>query len=405
LGLNAFEIVTGQDFGFESSLRVFTDFGLLASEAAKLDGLHTTEADLLLAQLTFRTSGLEVRAGRQTYVDTMQYMAFDGARAKYVSPFGLGAEAYAGLWVKGGNLLGASVYQPDGTRETDSRRIALAIPTADSSLSEIEPVYGGKILIENLRKFSASAGYRKAVIAGKTDLERALVDVAYGSGLGFTALAGAEYDLYRMTLSQLRAQVRYDEAKLAITAEALRVSTVLSSNSIWYYFATAPRDEGRLRLDLMPGGPFRYYLQGVGSFYRVEVNPNTQLGNFIRSQPLGNSSNYGGNAGTSLQLARFHSSLDLTYRTGFGGTQAWADLTCGTSSRDAVYTWDIRISYANITDQLNPLLRGSFIGGQVWGSYRLTGSSRISAVLEENVNSFTRSDTKFFFVFDFRSLL
>jgi hypothetical protein len=42
---------------------------------------------------------------------------------------------------------------------------------------------------------------------------------------------------------------------------------------------------------------------------------------------------------------------------------------------------------------------------QLWGSYRLAASSRVSLVLEENVNNFTKSDTKVFFLFDFKSVL
>ncbi|QDE68378.1 hypothetical protein BHS09_16100 [Myxococcus xanthus] len=38
LGLNAFELATGEDMGFESNLRIWADFGLPRGEAALVDG-------------------------------------------------------------------------------------------------------------------------------------------------------------------------------------------------------------------------------------------------------------------------------------------------------------------------------------------------------------------------------
>lgn len=100
----------------------------------------------------------------------MDFMAFDGLRARYVHRLGVGAEAYGGLWVKGGSLLGSATFQPDGTRESDLARQAAA---SAANLSDLEPLYGAKLLLENLGGYSASVGHRKSLLAGKTDLERA----------------------------------------------------------------------------------------------------------------------------------------------------------------------------------------------------------------------------------------
>ncbi|HME90755.1 MAG TPA: hypothetical protein VKE49_04980, partial [Myxococcaceae bacterium] len=100
LGLNGFELITGEDFSFESSVRVYADFGLPRGEAAKLDGMPAEQIDLMYANARFRTGGLELQLGRQTYIDITDYMAFDGLRARYITKFYLGSEAYGGLWVK-----------------------------------------------------------------------------------------------------------------------------------------------------------------------------------------------------------------------------------------------------------------------------------------------------------------
>ena len=64
---------------------------------------------------------------------------------------------------------------------------------------------------------------------------------------------------------------------------------------------------------------------------------------------------------------------------------------------------DARFSLASVEDSMNPLLRGNFYGLQLWGSYLLSPAARLSAVFEENVNPFTRSDTKVFLLFDLRA--
>jgi hypothetical protein len=404
LGVNGFELITGEDLAFESSLRVFADFGLPNEEAAKLDGVSASDADLLYAFARFRTGPVEVQLGRQTYTDITDIMAFDGLRVRYVHRIGIGAEAYGGLWVKGGMLLGSSVYQPDGTRESDQRRIALGAADTNPNLDDIEPVFGAKLLVENIKGFSGSVGYRKAWLGGKTDLERATGEVRYGRGRGINFTGGVDYDLILSTLAQVRALVRWDETKFALSAEAIRTSPVLSAESIWYYFATAPRDELRLRADYTPVGPLRYYLQVLGSKYHTNINHTLSLAAALNDPALPSSLNAGGSAGATYQSGKFHSGLDVTYRNGYGGRQLWVDLTAGHTAEESRYTVDGRLSVANVADGFNPLLKGTFYGAQVWVSYLFSRAARGSVAFEENINDFTQSDFKVFFLFDVRTL-
>ena len=402
LTLDGFELVRGEDFGFETSLRVFADLGLPPGEATLLDGVRSTGMDLLYASVRYRKGGTEVQLGRQMYVDLMDYLSFDGLRVRYVSPWGLGAEAYGGLWVKGSSLFSSSVYQPDGTRETDARRLALLAPATDPSLGSAEPLWGAKVLLENLGGVFASVGYRKSWLDGYSDFERAAVEVKYGRGLGLSAGGGAEYDILSRQASQFRAQVRYDGSAWAVTAEALRVAPVLSSQSIWYYFANGSRDEVHLRGDYTPMGPVRYYLQLVGAQYETVINgTDMAIASILPSVPA--ALNAGGSAGAALHLTRFRAAADVTYRDGYGGRQLWVDLTGGTFADKDRYTLDGRLSLAAIQDAQNPLLAGTFGGLQVWGGYRLTPATRVSLVFEENVNAFAHFDTKVFFVFDLRA--
>jgi hypothetical protein len=406
LGLTGYELITGRDLGFESSLRIFADFGLPRGEAAKVDGLRSEEADLLYAFVRYaERNGFEGRLGRQVYGDVSDLLVFDGARLRYVSRWGPGVEVYGGLWVKGAGFLASSVYQPEGTRESDERRLEQGVPGADPTLTALEPVYGAKLLLEDVKGVSAALGYRRALVAGKTDLERTTLEARYGRGLGLGAVAGVDFDLLRMRLAQARAQVRWDGEHLAVSGEAMRLSPVFSADSIWYWFAFAPRDEARLRLDVFPRGPLRYYVQGVGSLYHTELNSSLRLAEAAREPGGPPSYTAGGSAGAALRAGRFRSALDVSYRRGFGGSQLWTDLTAGYGFGDGRFSLDGRLSVARIDDAFNPLLAGDFFGAQVWASQVLTRAARVSLVLEQNVNPYTRWDSKVFFLFDLKASL
>lgn len=407
LGLNGFELITGEDITFESSVRVYADFGLPRGEAAKIDGMPAEQADLLFANVRFRTGGLDLQLGRQTYVDVTDYLAFDGMRARYLTHLGLGIEAYGGLWVRSASVLGAPLYQLDGTRESDRRRIAAGDTSGDAALQDLEPVYGAKLLAENLKGISAAVGYRKAILSGKTDLERATAELKYGRGRGLNLLAGMDYDLFQSRVAQLRAQARLDETKFALMAEAMRLAPALSADSIWYYFSTAPRDELRVRGDYLPVGTLRYYLQGSASHYNNSVRrvDTPTLGSQIGEPGLSSSSTLGGASGLSFHEDDIRMAADVSIRRGFGGRQLWLDLTSGYVSPENHYTIDGRVSIANIADGLNPLLQGTFYGAQAWVSYLFTPRARGSLAVEGNVNAFTRFDFKVFLLFDLKALL
>jgi hypothetical protein len=406
LGLNAFELVTGQDLGFESNLRVFADLGLPRGEAEKVDGLRTEDVDVLHAYVRYARGGFEGRLGRQIYVDSMDIMALDGARVRYVTRLGLGVEAYGGLWVRSGTgFLASSVYQPDGTRESDARRLEQGVAGADENLDALAPTYGVKLLLEDLKGFSASLGYRKALVDGKTDLERAGLELRFGRGLGVNALAGLDLDLLQLRPAQVRAQVRLDRELFAVSAEALRFTPVFSADSIWYYFAFAPRDEARVRADIYPVGPLRYYVQGLASLYHTNINDNLGIATEVEGEGAPPSMNVGGGAGLSLRRGNLRSALDVTYRTGFGGDQLWVDLTGGYSFDRGLFDLDARLSVANVEDGFNPQLQGTFFGAQLWASRALSRAARVSLVLEQNVNPFSRADTKAFFLFDLKANL
>lgn len=402
LGLDAYELVTGQDLGFESDLRLYEDFGMPRGEANRLNGLRSEDADLLYANVHYRTGGLELRLGRQLYVDVMDMMAFDGVKARYTLSSGIGAEAYAGLWVKAASFLGSSVYQLDGTREVDPR--PATAPGVNPVLGDLEPLYGAKLFAQGFAGFSGALAYRHSFLDGKVTYQRAAAELRYGRGKGLNGFAGVDFDLLMLRLAQLRAELRYDGELFAVSGEVLRQAPVLSAESIWYYFATAPRDEANLRFDLFPVGPLRFYVRGTATRYNLEIN--TAVDPDIALDPaLQTSLTYGGSAGAALRLGRLRSALDVTYRRGPQERQLWIDATAGYVPEGGRFTLDGRISVANVNDGYNPYLRGTFFGAQAWASYLLSRAARVSFVLEENVNPTTLSEAKAFLLLDLKASL
>jgi hypothetical protein len=243
------------------------------------------------------------------------------------------------------------------------------------------------------------------MVAGKVDLERAAAELRYGRGLGFNAAAGAELDLFSAKLSQLRGTMRYDGDIFAVMAEVMRFSPVLSADSIWYYFAFAPRDEGRLRADWTPVGPFRFYGQLTVSRYNTAIGETRTLFPYVNDPAVTRPLVFGPTLGGAGRWRNFRTALDVSYRNGVGGQQTWVDLTGGYSPQFRPYSVDARLSYAWVNDPLNPYLRGSFWGAQLWASYAFSSAARLSAIVEENVNPFTRSETKLFLLFDLKATL
>ncbi len=407
LGLNGFEIIPKTPIGFESSIRVYADFGLPRGEANRVDGLRSEDADLLFANVYYRGPSLQFRLGRQLYTDVMDLMAFDGAWLRYVyrfaSGFGVGAEAYAGLWVKAGSVLGSSVYQPDGIRESDLRRVATMEAQPYAALDDIEPLVGAKVTLDGLYGVTANVGFRQAFLSGKTDIRRIGGDLKWSGFFGITVMAGVDFDMLLSRVANARWLGRWDADEMAIQLEYQRVSPVLSADSIFLYFAHAPRDGLRARFDYFPVGPLRVYVQGLVDFWGTPLNPNLGVGG-LTAADLPSNLSYGGGGGAMARFGSFRLQADVTLKTGYGGRQIWFDVNGGYVPLMGSLSAEARFSVANITDMVSSGLRGTYTGFQLYGGYMLTRASRMSLVFEANFGPATRSDLKVFALYDLKAV-
>jgi hypothetical protein len=408
LGLNAYELVPGQPVGFESSMRVFVDFGVPQEEAARLDGVRTAEADLMYANIIYSGDIFTVKIGRQTYTDVMDFVAFDGALVRISAPVAdgllrLGGEAYIGLWVKGSSAIASSQYQPDGIRESDLRRVGNYEVLPYGALDDIEPMFGVKAFIEGFKGVAVSAGFRQAWLSGKTDVQRLAIEGKYNGGFGLSLLGAFEYDLIMARISNARALARYDGGEFAFSVEYGRTSPVLSADSIFLYFSHMPRDAGRVRLDWYPIGPFRFYGHALGDIYHLNINETAPLFAATTDPALAAGFAFGAGGGIALKAGPIKAAADVSFKTGYGGGQIWTDISAGWVPQSLPVLVDFRFTWANLGDQLNPRLKGNFFGLQLSGGYALTRTARLSAAIEQNFNPFTRSDTKVFLLFDIKA--
>lgn len=410
LGVNGYELVTGQDLGFETNLRIYSDFGLPRGEADVIDGLRTEDADLMYANVRYRTGGFEGVIGRQYFIDTIDYFSIDGLRLRYVLPkIGLGVEAYGGLWVRSASFLGTSFSQLDGVPELEGNLTArqLALNPYYQDLNAVEPVFGARLLGVNVlgSGVSGSVGYRRSFQSGATTSERLSADLTYGKGRGLNLLGSFEYDLILNRIAGLRALGRYDANLFAAQIEALRIQPTYTSYSIWYYFAAAPRDELRVRGDLTPLGPLRYYAQLSATHYNLDISDALGLSNVVLRGDAGNGMSWGAQGGAQFSWSPWRAAVDVSWQNGWGGRQFWVNATGGYHPLLSRWSLDGRFSFADIRDQYNAALYGNFYGGQLWGSYDLASGARASLVVEENINPYANSDTKVFLVFDLKAVL
>ena len=430
IGIAGIELIKDQDLSFDSSLRLWSDFGITQNEAKYLDSNPSSSAQLLFAYVTWRDlfGILDVRLGRQFFADELDFIDFDGAHLKFkVGRWG-SVEAFGGVEVQGSWYLGSSNFQPDGTRETDARRLLEQSSSgvnvgASYYLGEPAYVIGARATVNLLQYGDLRVGYQRSMSAG-TDYNGAnaiVVETEHaGASLrlhpfrGVNAYASADYNLALAQLARGRAGITYTTPIFGITLEAQRITPSFSTDSIWAYFAFAPRDEFRLRADITPRvGPFRYYLEAINQRYRENLQQQVFGAVVISPYPCTTASpssceatipsgvTLGGRGGAALVIPDpWRADVDVSYVGGWGGRQLWANAHVGLDLDHGRYSIDVRGSLANVQDGLNPYLQGTFVGGNLSAGIRLIRGVKLTAVAEENTNPYTMQDFRLYGLLD-----
>jgi hypothetical protein len=441
IGLSGMELVKDEDLSFDSQLRLWTDFGITQTESQRLDSFPDSAAQLLFAYVTWRPDffgGLfDVRVGRQFFADEFDFLDFDGAHLKLrIHPRGsrLGGslEAFGGEQVTGTSYLASTVFQPDGTRETDARRLDDQMTTgtnlgALSYLSAPQFVVGGRANVNLWGIGDLRIGYQRSFSQGTDaygmpatviETEHAGASIRLYPIKGLNVYASADYDLILLQLTRGRAGATYTTRLFGITLEWQRIAPYFSSDSIWAYFAFAPRDDFRLRADLTPPDGifryFRYFIEVQNQRYRENLQPIVANDIAVSPYPCTTSSpstctpaipsgvTLGGRAGIAWIPPNpwnpFRADADVSYTDGWGGRQFWANAHAGFDLNP--FTVDLRGSAANVYDALNPMLFGTFAGMNLSAGLRIVSWAKLTVIVEDNFNPYTKQDFRLYGVLD-----
>ncbi|MBI5070824.1 MAG: hypothetical protein HZB56_21590 [Deltaproteobacteria bacterium] len=406
LDLAGFEVVPGEDAGLSLQLRFDADFALADRELGALDGAARDRLQLLGGRLHWNGllgGRLDLAGGRLTMADALGAWRLDGGQATFRPLPWLALTGFGGLQVTGASWMASPTLAPDGTRDSDRRRIAAGLPLypcpaapsrlcADETLDDQAPAFGARVATTRLpggQAGGAELAWRRTQRAGSV-LEEKLSAGARWRGGRLGADAAAEWDLYLRRLTALRAGLTWAAHRdLDLALEGLHVHPSFSADSIWSLFTTAPSREVRLRADWAPpGGPGRLW---AAAGIRHLAAPAFSAADLPRQAGWEPSGALGGAlAGTPGELL-----ADLTVRAGPDGSQAWLSAVARRALRGWI-TVECRATLARIEDRVAPKNGGTFPALALLLSGRLERSARISLLLEDSAPRWARNDVRLF---------
>ncbi len=417
IGLSGIELVRDQDVSFDSQLRLWTDFGITSTESQKIDSFPGSGAQLLFAYVTWKDlfNLLDVRVGRQFFTDELDFIDFDGAHLKLRIGRWASLEAFGGMEVTGPWYLGSAVFQPDGTRESDQRRLGLQ-ETEGVNLGALDYlnqpafVIGGRASLNLWGLGDLRIGYQRTMSEGTVETEHAGASVRLHPIRGLNVFGMLDYDLVLLQLTRGQVGATWTTSFFGVTLEAQRIAPYFTSDSIWAYFAFAPRDEIRLRADLTPSvGPFRYFVEALVQKYNsnLQGTPETVFTPYpVTASPVPTDVSLGGRGGIALALPDpWRADADASYTNGWGGRQFWANVHGGVDLDRGRFMVDLRGSAASIRDAFNPNLAGTFLGANLQLGAQLVKGVKLTGIVEENTNPYTRQDFRVYGVLDVGILL
>lgn len=404
LDLAGFELVPGEDAGLSLQLRFDADFAVNDRELAALDGASRDRLQLLAGRLHW--NGLaggrfDLGAGRLTLADPLGAWRLDGAQLALRPLPWLTVGAFGGLRVTGASWMASPTLAPDGTRDSDRRRIAAGLPLypcpgapsrlcADAALDDAAPAWGARLAVSRLpggQLGGAEVGYRRTVRGGAV-LEEKLSGGARWRRGALSADAAAEWDVAQQRLTALRAGLGWAVARgLSLGLEGLHAHPAFSADAIWNAFVTAPSRELRLRADLAPAGwPARLW---AAAAVRHLAAPDFWAPDLPRAAAWEPSGALGG----ALAWGAAELLADATLRVGPDGSQAWFSAVARRRFAGWV-TAECRATVARIEDRVAPKNAGTFPALALLLAGRLERSARIALLVEDSAPRWGRNDLR-----------
>jgi len=396
---------------------------------------------------------LDIYAGRQLTVGSLEWFSYDGVTARVHTPANLMVEGFTGVRVRDSSYLASSVTELDGTATGQCREyVEGSVPGSGAwrpidlgtdnpnafrndfdlcpQRDELQPTFGLAVASEGLEKVTARLSYRRTVsktpgIIGPTDRFDEPDLGFYPNGIGQAPGWGTNEEKLTATVrghlkskrgdKQLTpyAAARYsvvhglvDEAHLGTQA---RSGAHMIEPEVFYSFPTFDGDSIFNVFSIQPYWDFRvnYTLQRPRSSWAVLVRPWARR--FLPEDPSNVADgvtidrsdwSVGGHAGAQYRFTRRdYARVDGFWEDGYGGRRRGGMLAGAYHPLESLGL-RTRLSLIDFKDELLANFDGVNFGAQLGGSYRIYRGIAASLQAEYNHNRFNSNQVRVFAILD-----
>jgi hypothetical protein len=376
----------GPRLSVELALRLDTDFAVGGDESnpgmdsAYVPGLTPMQVDATVANLSAEglwRGALDVRAGRQIRVGTLGFFAFDGAETKVHLPIGASLATYLGYEVRGGDVLGWSDLELDGT-DSGGRHGLTADRFPDRQEPDPRLAAGAELALSPVAWLDAAAAVQAVGLDGPIASQEVGGRMTIG---GEPLLADA-----RVVWNAMLEVLGEADAELAVTPiDALTVAAdyhlfrpTFEGDSIFNVFDIAPENDAGGRVEVRPSGAIS--LAGWG-FARLADGSAGIDGTAADASVSG----AGGGLGGAYRTLSRNLSLRLS------GVWEWGEKRLGAEAGAGQAFWNrrlwlaLRLSTWHIDDAFSDRLSGNLAGYVLSGRFTLTEGAVVAGEFEHYV--------------------
>ncbi len=369
---------------------------------------------------------IDLFAGRQMDVQTLDWFRMDGLKVRAHLPWNVSTEVFAGLVVREASWAGTDALEPDGTSGALCEEFVEGALAGSGSWRPIDglppvsnnrftsddercpqreqrmPTFGAAIATEGLRHGIGRIAYRRSHSASpgllgapdRLDFEdqgyypfeeqassgvnEERLSISVRGLLGknrYIPYAAVRYSLLHGMIDEAHAGVRLTRHAQSLEPELFYSAPTFDGDSIFNVFSSEPYSDGRLTWRYEPRrGALRGYLRGWARRYHDE---------------LADAYAGGGQGGLRYRRSQAHLRLDSFAETGYGGRRVGGTLT-GRWQATPDLRLQSRLSLIEFADDRRKSLHGTNLGMQLEARYRVNTGFATTLMLEQNSNAFDR---------------
>ena len=456
----------GPRYSFQSHLRLQHDFGSwtvgrlvrpngVADAIDLVPELESEALDLNVLYAFFAAEGLasgaiDVYAGRQLEVNTLDWWSMDGVLIRAHTPWAVSLEAFAGLRVRDSSPLGSAGLEPDGTQGGEcTEYIEGAVPgsgawrpidvrsSSDGSVFRNDtdlcpqreqrmPTFGAAIEVRDRGGVDARVSYRRTQsqrpgLIGDADRFRYRDLGYYPNDLGQARKWGvneervaasfrrpfrfargaatisptfaARYSMLHGLVDEAQAGLEFRYGSHHVQPEVYYSFPTFDGDSIFNVFSISPYTDARATYEFRPKQLlWATYVRGWARWYGAEDD------DAIEGLAEGRAA--GGAVGVRY-VRRRHlvGRLDVIHEDGYGGRRTGAASAMQWHLRPTLRL-DGRVSALDFHDDSNSKRNGFTLGVQFGATYTVHKGVAVHVLAEENTNRFDRNQFRLLWVLD-----